>query len=386
MSKFFKIVAIVLLVAAGLIFLLGPAMIEKLGNKVSHPPPYQCSDRAKKIVTGLTIVDFHADSLLWKRNLLEKSTRGQVDIPRLLESNVALQVFTVVTKSPWFLNIERNSDRTDSITELAVIQRWPSSTWGSLKERALYQARKLHDAASHSKGKFIVIEARSDLDRYLKERRFNPTMTAGILGIEGAHALEGKLSNIDEFYDAGFRMIAPTHFFDNEWGGSAHGIHKGGLTELGKEMVRKLESKHILLDLAHASPALIEDALKIATRPMVVSHTGVKGTCNNARNLSDEEIKAIAAKGGVIGIGYWDTAVCGSNAAAIARAIRYTADVAGVEHVGLGSDFDGFVTTPFDVTGLPLIVDALLKEGFTEKQIRLIMGENSIRLLKESLP
>jgi len=97
---------------------------------------------------------------------------------------------------------------------------------------------------------------------------------------------------------------------------------------------------------------VISDVLEISTRPVVVSHTGVKGTCNNARNLSDEQLKGIAKTGGIIGIGYWETAVCGRDAKAIARAIRYTANVAGVDHVALGSDFDGAVTEPFDTTGL----------------------------------
>jgi membrane dipeptidase len=113
---------------------------------------------------------------------------------------------------------------------------------------------------------------------------------------------------------------------------------------------------------------------------------GVKGTCDNTRNLSDEHIKAIARTGGVIGIGYWDTAVCGTDAKAIARAIRYTADLAGVDHVGLGSDYDGAIPAPFDTSELVRITDALLAEGFSDSDIEKIMGGNVIRLLKESLP
>ena len=95
----------------------------------------------------------------------------------------------------------------------------------------------------------------------------------------------------------------------------------------------------------------------------MISHTGVKGTCNNNRNLSDDELRAVARTGGVIGIGYWETATCGSDAAAIARAIRYAANVVGVEHVGLGSDFDGATIEPFDTTGLVKITEALLAQG-----------------------
>ena len=103
-------------------------------------------------------------------------------------------------------------------------------------------------------------------------------------------------------------------------------------------------------------------------------------------NLSDEQIKGIAATGGVIGIGYWNAAVCGEDAAAIARAIRYTVDLVGTDHVSLGSDFDGAVPVPFDTTGLALIAQALLEDGFTKEEIRGIMGENAMRIFEQILP
>ena len=118
---------------------------------------------------------------------------------------------------------------------------------------------------------------------------------------------------------------------------------------------------------------------------MIVSHTGVKGTCNNNRNLSDEEIQSVARTGGVVGIGFWETAVCGQDARAISRAIRYTVGVVGAEHVALGSDFDGATTMPFDVTGVPLITDALAKDGLSEREIRMVMGENVVRVLSQTL-
>jgi microsomal dipeptidase-like Zn-dependent dipeptidase len=147
-----------------------------------------------------------------------------------------------------------------------------------------------------------------------------------------------------------------------------------------------MEEKKIFVDLAHASPKVIEDVLGMATRPVIVSHTGVKATCNNMRNLSDDQLKAIGKNGGVVGIGFWDTAVCGNNAAAIAKAIRHTTDVMGVDHVALGSDYDGAVVVPFDSSGLVQITDALLKAGFKEDEIRKIMGENVIRVLQAYLP
>jgi membrane dipeptidase len=147
-----------------------------------------------------------------------------------------------------------------------------------------------------------------------------------------------------------------------------------------------MEARHMIVDLAHASPKTIEDVLAMATRPVVVSHTGVKGTCDNNRNLSDDQIRAVAAKGGLIGIGYWETATCGTDARAIVKAMRYVSDRVGVAHVALGSDFDGAVTEPFDTTGLVDITDAMLEAGYSEQEIRLIMGENVMGFLEVNLP
>jgi microsomal dipeptidase-like Zn-dependent dipeptidase len=147
-----------------------------------------------------------------------------------------------------------------------------------------------------------------------------------------------------------------------------------------------MEAKRVFIDLAHASPKTIDDVLRIAARPVIVSHTGVKGTCDNRRNLSDDQLKAIANNGGVVGIGFWDTAVCGRDAAAIARAIRHAANIMGVDNVALGSDYDGAIEAPFDATGIVQITDALLREGFDEDEIRKIMGENVIRALQLYLP
>lgn len=381
-----QIAVLVLVIAISLLFSL-PRLVEEDQNRVLHKPPYPTSDRALALHKQLNIADLHADSLLWGRDLLERSNYGQVDIPRLADGNVTLQVFSLPTKSPHGLNIESNDDKTaDDITALAIVERWPPATWHSLTERALYQARRLHQFAKGSQGGFTVIECAADLSFYLERRKSNSSLTAGLLSIEGAHALDGKLENLDVLYRAGYRMMSPSHFFDTDIGGSTAGVHKTGLTEKGREWVRQMESRHMIVDLSHASSKTIEDVLAVATRPLVVSHTGVKGTCNNNRNLSDEQIRAVAAKGGLIGIGYWDTATCGTDARAIVRAMRYVSDRVGVEHVALGSDFDGAVTTPFDTSGLVEITDAMLEASYSEPEIRSIMGENVIKFLQANLP
>jgi microsomal dipeptidase-like Zn-dependent dipeptidase len=383
--KVLSIVVVVLLIAAAF-FAEIPRLVDQYQNKTLVRPPYIASSRALALHRRLTIADLHADSLLWTRDLLDRNPYGHIDIPRLADGNIALQVFSLPTKSPYGLNIESNEDKNDTIFWLALVDLWPPSTWNSLTGRALYHARRLHTFANASRGGFVVIESASDLFHYLERRQKNGNLTAGLLSIEGAHALDGKLENLDVLYRAGYRMISPSHFFDNDIGGSAAGVHKTGLTDKGREWVREMEARRMIIDLAHASPQTIDDVLALATRPVVVSHTGVKGTCENNRNLTDDQIRAIAARGGLIGIGYWDTAVCGTDARAIVRAMRYVSDRVGVDHVALGSDFDGAVTTPFDTTGVVEITAAMLDAGYSEDEIRKIMGENVVKFLQQNLP
>ena len=334
----------------------------------------------------LLIVDLHADSLLWGRDLLDRARRGHVDVPRLSAGNVAVQAFTVVTQTPRGQNIESNDDRTDNITLLAIAQLWPPRTWGSLRQRGLYQAERLRDTARDSHGRLTVVRTRGDLAGFLERRAGRRDRTAAFLGLEGAQSLGTDPAALDELSAAGYRMIAPVHFFDTVFAGSAHGVGKGGLTAAGRALVAGLEERSMVLDLAHASEKTIDDALDVARRPVVVSHTGVKGTCDNARNLSDAHLRGIARTGGVIGVGFWETAVCGRDAGAIARAIRHGVSVAGIEHVALGSDFDGAVATPFDASGMAALTEALLAEGFAEADIARIMGGNAIRVLQSALP
>jgi membrane dipeptidase len=375
---------LLILVIVGTAFFVVPGIVESRMNKVLNPPPYKASAAAEALHKNLIVADLHADSLLWKRDLLEHGSRGHVDVPRLAQGNVAIQAFTLVTTSPRGLNIYKNSDDTDQIRLLSMVQLWPPNTWNSPKRRAIYEASRLHDFAERSQGKLVIIKSRADLQKYLATR--SPGQVAGFLGTEGSQPLEGRLENLNDLFNAGIRMMAPTHFTDTAIGGAAAGMNKGGLTDLGRQWVKALEAKSIIIDLAHASPATLRDVTAMASRPLLVSHTGVKATCDNPRNLSDEELQAVAKTGGVIGIGLWDTATCGTDAKATARALRHAVSVAGVDHVALGSDFDGAVTTPFDASGWVLVTDALLQEGFSEPDIKKIMGENVVRVLLQGLP
>ncbi|MES3032379.1 MAG: dipeptidase [Gemmatimonadota bacterium] len=382
------VTTLVALLAVALLaaFLVLPGMVDRRMNTVADAPHVTVSDSARALHATLTIADLHADQLLWSRDLLARSTHGHVDLPRLDEGNVALQVFSVVTKTPRDMNYDANTGDTDNITLLAAVQRWPLAALTSLRARAIHQADRLQDAVARSNGTLRLITDTASLSAFVEARAANPKVHGALLAIEGLHALDGAAASVDTLYAHGFRMMGLTHFFDNEVAASAHGVTHGGLTPLGQQVVRRMEALHILVDLAHASPQVVSEVLAMATRPVVVSHTGVAATCPGPRNLTDAQLRAIAANGGVVGIGYWDAAVCALGAASIAKAIRHAVDVAGIDHVGLGSDFDGATATPFATDGLAEITQALLDVGFTPADVGQVMGGNVMRLLAKGLP
>jgi microsomal dipeptidase-like Zn-dependent dipeptidase len=357
-------------------------------NAVERPAdPFAISPGARALHAELRVVDLHADPLLWPRDLLERADHGQVDVPRLVEGRVALQVFGVATQSPLGLNFERNAaDALDMQTPLTIASGWGPRAWTSRLARALHQAELLRTAAAASDGRLRLIATRRDLAEHLAAFAEDPARTAAFLGLEGMHALDGRVEALDELAAAGFRMIGFAHFFDNAFAGSSAGEEKHGLTALGQRALARMDELGLIADLAHASPATLRDVLAQTTRPAVVSHTGVQATCPGPRNLSDEEVRLVAAGGGLIGIGAFEGAVCDTAPRAVARAMRHVRDLVGIEHVALGSDFDGAVTTAFDVSENAVLVEALLAEGFTPDEVRLALGENALVLLARLLP
>jgi membrane dipeptidase len=374
------------LVALALFLHFMPAYIDSSQNVVTDHAPYKLSDKAKTLHKGLVIGDLHSDALLWKRNLSKWGNRGHTDFPRLRAGNVAIQVFPTVTKSPSGQNYIENSSDTDMIALLAKIQLWPYRTWNSLSERALCQAERLHRYEERAPQEVKVIRTKADLEAVLASRKNGSQTLAALLSFEGAHALEGDLANIDRFFDAGFRLMELHHFFDNELGGSLHGQSKKGLSTLGREMVGQMDNKEIIIDVAHSSEKVVEDVLALVSSPIIVSHTGLRGQCDSPRNISDALLKKVADRGGLIGIGFWDGAICDPSPEGIVVAIRYAIDTLGVDHVALGSDWDGTTTVTFDASELSILTETMLAQGFSEEEIRKVMGENLETFLLMNLP
>ena len=362
-----------------------PGYVEGSMNAVDGQPLIKVSDEAKALHKTLNIVDLHSDTLMWNRDLGKRADRGHMDLPRLQEGNVALQLFSSVTKTPKGQNYDGNGADTDNITLLTFAQLQPVKTWRSLVERSLYHAAKRDNAVTGSDGKLQAVDKAQQLDALLAARQKDRSTVGAMLTIEGLHNLEGKAENLDRLYAAGFRMAGLTHFFDNELGGSMHGLKKGGLTPFGRDILRRMEAKGMIIDIAHLSHAGVAEVLAMATRPVVSSHGGVQATCKVNRNLTDDEVRGVAKTGGIIGIGYWEGAICSTDPRAAAKAMKHVRDLVGIKHVALGSDYDGATEVRFDTSQLAQVTQALMDEGFTPEEVRAVMGENALRVIRAGL-
>ncbi|MGW4481240.1 dipeptidase [Rhodococcus triatomae] len=379
-------VAVLVPVAVLAFFALAPGIVERAQNKVVDTDLPGVSPEAQALHDSLQIADMHSDTLMWNRDLLERSARGHMDLPRLQDGNVALQVFSSVSKSPKGQNYDANTADTDNITLLTVAQLQPPRTWGSLLERSLYHAEKLDKAAADSEGRLRVVRTRSDLDTLLADRASGQDVTGALFSVEGLQNLEGRIENFDALYDAGMRMAGFAHFFDNDAVGSMHGVEQGGLTDLGRAAFAEMERRGVIVDIAHASHTAIAEMLALATKPVVASHGGVQATCDVNRNLTDDEIRGVAATGGVVGIGYWDAAVCELTPEAVVDAVEHVVAVGGLQTAALGSDFDGATTVAWDTSEIAVITQELRNRGRSDDEIRAIMGGNTFRVMAQVLP
>jgi len=362
------------------------ANLEAQLNRVDPVLLPETSAEAEALHRRSFVADLHADSLLWGRDLLAHGSVGHVDLPRLQAGGVALQVFGAPTRVP--INVALDGNAADALDVLGVggLLLAPRFALSGLLGRARRLASNLDGFVQRSDGALRWVRNRADLDALVAARRSDASLVGVLYALEGAHALEGDPANLAQAFDFGVRMIGLAHFYDNAFIGSAHGVEKGGLSDLGRELLRDMEARGVVVDLAHSSPRGIRDVLALARKPLVVSHGGVRGTCDNQRNLSDAEVRAIAASGGVVGIGYFEWAICGTGVEQVVAAIEHVIALVGDAHVGLGSDFDGAITAGFDTSRLSVITQALLDAGHRPERVQRVIGGNILRVLGESLP
>ena len=206
MRRLLFVMGLLLLAVLGYAHRVLPGKVESSMNIVQAHERYVIGDDARRLHDTLFVADLHSDSLLWKRDLRERSAIGHMDLPRLREGNVALQVFSATTKSPADLNYDRNAADTDDITLLAIASFWPPRTWFSIYERAAYQLDKLH--ALVRDGELLVVRSREDLEELIARRMDGESVVGGLYLIEGAHPLEGDVDNLDRLFEQGLDPFA----------------------------------------------------------------------------------------------------------------------------------------------------------------------------------
>ena len=211
-------------------------------------------------------------------------------------------------------------------------------------------------------------------------------------GLEGAHGLGGSLDNLGKLREEGLRYVGLVHFTRNEAATPAFGWRANArerLSDFGRDLVDELAERRILVDLAHINRAGFLEAAERSSNPVIVSHTGVRGAYDSWRNIDDEQLRAVADTGGVVCIifaPYYLEGRARGTAESIVRHIKHVIDVVGEEHVGLGSDLDGFILPPTDmpdVSYMPWLTQLMLDADFSEAQIRKCLGANMLRVFEE---
>lgn len=310
------------------------------------------------------VFDAHCDTLLavlaGKRRLTERSAQGQVDVPRLLEGGVTAQVFAVFVEP-------------------------------ELRPRATVQALRaidaFHEAAAESGGRLRLAACAADVEAAKAEGA-----VAGVLSLEGAEPLDGDLGVLRLFHRLGVRGVGLTWNHRNQAAdGVAESRAGGGLTEFGAALVKEMSRLGMWVDVAHLSPRGVDDVLAVSEAPVIASHANAHALCPHPRNLTDAQLKAIATPGGVVGAVFYRGFIAEQAEEAtldrLADHVDHMVSVMGIDHVGLGSDFDGFGDDPppaglEDVTCLPRLTGALARRGYREADLRKILGGNLLRVFR----
>jgi membrane dipeptidase len=312
------------------------------------------------------VADAHADSLLWNRDLRLRQRAGHVDFARLRDAGVRLQAFTVVTQGFPVVG---------GFRAFAAWHGWPREARASPWARAQFQISRLHTFCADPSARARVVKSRLELEAAEQE-----DVLACVLGIEGGHALEGRVERVEELARQGVRFLGLTHLSANVLGGAATpGMRGRGLSALGGEVLEAVGASGLAVDVAHASPKLLQALLLQGRAPVFCSHTGVRGVAPHWRNLPDEALRAIAERGGVVGILFGTVYLGGRELADVARHLEHAVNVAGEEAVCLGSDFDGFVRLPRgmrDVRDLPRLTEVLLSRGHPWARLEKLLGQN----------
>jgi membrane dipeptidase len=330
--------------------------------------------RAREIHASHPAIDGHADSI-WRYladpdGFFGAARQGHLDSRRLRETGQNVQIMAIYTPPEQ--------------TDLAALQH------------ALDFLHAINAVLDSPLNAALAPPYRRILDPYDLQVACRPGEHGFLLFIEGASPLRGSLKNLDLFHRLGVRGITLTHNHDNEAGRGCFARGPGsGLTEFGRELVMEMDRRGMTVDLAHANERLFWDTLAIVRRPVIDSHTGLRVFWDHPRNLGDGQLAAIAANGGVVCIDYLPDHLCARSEPKprvgidqVVRVIAHAVEKAGVDHVGLGADWDGFEETVLgleDCAQLPRLTEALLDAGFGDGDVAKILGGNLMRALAAGL-
>lgn len=394
---------VVLLALAMLFFGAFPRLLAwTLHQAPMGRPPAELSAQAQALHSKLLVVDLQAATLMWRRDLIARGTSGHVDLARLTDGNVALQVFGVASRLEW-PGSDPPGDRFDLLTPLAIAQGWPIQAWHDAGARALHQAEDLRRILLTAGSRIIGVRTKADLDRLLLARtqaRENglPPPVGALLALRDTGALDGDPARLETFFEAGFRMAVPpvsatlprtAAAAADRPPGTAADARPGARSvyvQAARRWLEPMEQLGMVVDVQGLAPAELEAVLAAARRPIVASHAGLRGACDRPGNLDDAQARGIAGTGGLIAIAFTADAVCDATLDGIVRSIRYAVDLVGVEHVALGSDFDAARPTTIDAAGLAHLTQALAAAGFSDEDIIHIAGANAWQLMRSLLP
>ncbi len=213
---------------------------------------------------------------------------------------------------------------------------------------------------------------------------------ASLIGVEGGHAIENSLSALRSFYELGVRYLTLTHSRTIDWADSGTDTPRhGGLSPFGEEVIREMNRLGMFVDLSHTSPETMRDAIRVSEAPIIFSHSSVRAVTDHPRNVPDDVLRELPRNGGVIMITFVPSFVSSTGSATlndVADHIDHAREVAGVDHVGIGGDFDGISTVPMgleDVSTYPALFAELIRRGYTQDELRKIAGLNLLRAMKE---
>ncbi|MEE2674213.1 MAG: membrane dipeptidase [Myxococcota bacterium] len=328
------------------------------------------------------VLDLHVDTLLWTRlfgydaglrhqNRLPLHPFGfHFDLPRAQEAGLDAAVMGLV--------INPVQVRPELIWPLKALHWWEQEHG---VEQALHTLDLLSNLVDAHPDEVSFVRRGSDILHEVEHGRF-----VAMAGLEGAHALEGDLSNLRRLYERGLRMVGLVHFQATAAGYpmTAPEFYGEGLTDFGRDLVTELEELGIVIDLAHLNAAGVWDALRMMHRPCVVSHTACKALHDHPRNLSDRQLELIGRNGGLVGVAAGRDFIGSGGIEAFLDHVEHVIEVAGPNSVALGSDYDGFIIPAGqmgDVRAYPLVTQGLLDRGQPAQRIAMALGANALRVL-----